>query len=389
MERERIELTLGIDRGVIARVDVRSSRALGAAQALTHHPLDEALELVPMLFALCGRAHRLAAVGAVEAALGVAPEALVVDGRAWLGRSECLEGHVRTMLLEWPRLIDERPAVPPFARLRRELESFARTVDPFGVLTRPRVRREGAPPRANVQSASPRASDEPVRIAEKLRASILEASLMPEHPTYAGLLAWAEHGASAPARVVRRVLDRALEGLGASTIPLSPAPSLDVIAAALAHDAGFSAAPTVDGRAVEVGPIAEQSEHPLVRDVVARHGRGLLARLAARVVAIEAALDGLVDARPVLEAALGEPLRAFGAGTSSAPTSRGTLVHHLALAGTHVKSWSTVAPTEWSFHPEGAVGALVGTPELDAQRIAEWHVAGLDPCVPYTVRVEA
>ncbi|MCK6549563.1 hypothetical protein L6R52_27250, partial [Myxococcota bacterium] len=133
MERERIEVTLGIGRGAVTRVDVRSWRALGAAEALTHHPLDEALELVPMLFALCGRAHRLAAVSAVEAALGVEPEGPVVHGRAELGAGECIEGHVRTMLLDWPRLVGERPEVATFARVRRDLEAFSRAVDPFGI----------------------------------------------------------------------------------------------------------------------------------------------------------------------------------------------------------------------------------------------------------------
>ncbi|MCK6548763.1 hypothetical protein L6R52_23165, partial [Myxococcota bacterium] len=135
-------------------------------------------------------------------------------------------------------------------------------------------------------------------------------------------------------------------------------------------------------------PIAEHAEHPLVRDIIARHGRGLLARLVARLVAIESALDVLVDAVPVLEAARAEPTRWSGAGLGAAPTSRGRLVHHLSLAGTQVTSWTTIAPTEWSFHPDGSLRALVGTPHEEAVSRAEWHVAALDPCVPCTVRVE-
>jgi hypothetical protein len=76
-----------------------------------------------------------------------------------------------------------------------------------------------------------------------------------------------------------------------------------------------------------------------------------------------------------------------GIGRALVETARGLLMHEIALDGEQVADYLITAPTEWNFHPQGAlVGQLLGQDAAD--RIAlHQHVvrtvAALDPCVPF------
>ncbi len=84
------------------------------------------------------------------------------------------------------------------------------------------------------------------------------------------------------------------------------------------------------------------------------------------------------------------PGRDSGRGFGTAATSRGPVLHTVEIEQRQVVGWRVVAPTEWTFHPEGPVReALVGLAAPDVQeatRWAQWAVATLDPCVKFGVR---
>ncbi|MCU0702263.1 MAG: nickel-dependent hydrogenase large subunit, partial [Myxococcaceae bacterium] len=79
-------------------------------------------------------------------------------------------------------------------------------------------------------------------------------------------------------------------------------------------------------------------------------------------------------------------------GAGAAETSRGPLIHAVDVEEGRVVAWRVVAPTEWTFHPRGAVReALVGMSAPDvqsAQQAARFVVTVLDPCVEFTVSME-
>ena len=74
-------------------------------------------------------------------------------------------------------------------------------------------------------------------------------------------------------------------------------------------------------------------------------------------------------------------------GRALVETARGMLMHEVELDGERVADYRIVAPTEWNFHPEGALAKyLMGQPtcargELES-KIARL-VTELDPCVPW------
>jgi Ni,Fe-hydrogenase I large subunit len=127
---------------------------------------------------------------------------------------------------------------------------------------------------------------------------------------------------------------------------------------------------------------------PWVAAIVARSGHSALARLAARIVELVAHVrpDAPSPARVAGAVAI-----APGAGLGWVETARGLLVHAVEIAAGMVRRYRIVAPTEWNFHPRGALAAgLAGAAapgEDDVRRLVRIAVESLDPCVAYRVEV--
>ena len=72
-------------------------------------------------------------------------------------------------------------------------------------------------------------------------------------------------------------------------------------------------------------------------------------------------------------------------------TARGLLLHRATVTEGRVAGYQIVAPTEWNFHPQGAlVRGLEGAAATDAmalERDARLIVQALDPCVACRVEV--
>ncbi len=100
----RVRLRLVITGGCVGAVSVASERPL-VSQALRGRPADDAAQLVPLLFALCGKAQGRAAVMAVAAARGHG-EAVHLDPAI---QAEALREHLWRWLLDLPPLLGEAP----------------------------------------------------------------------------------------------------------------------------------------------------------------------------------------------------------------------------------------------------------------------------------------
>jgi len=82
---------------------------------------------------------------------------------------------------------------------------------------------------------------------------------------------------------------------------------------------------------------------------------------------------------------------AHGEAVAWVEMARGLLIHHVRLDGhgnaARVHACHVIAPTEWNFHPDGAVAraleALPATHTDDSRRRLEALMAAYDPCVPF------
>jgi Ni,Fe-hydrogenase I large subunit len=131
------------------------------------------------------------------------------------------------------------------------------------------------------------------------------------------------------------------------------------------------------------------ASHPAVNGIVSRHGRGVAARLAARVADVARTVDALANgSRPARVDAWST---ADGTGVAIVETARGLLLHGAEVRDARVTRYGIVAPTEWNFQPGGPLErSLAGLDARDAaalRRDAALVVQSLDPCVACRVEV--
>ena len=161
-------------------------------------------------------------------------------------------------------------------------------------------------------------------------------------------------------------------------------------------------APRLSGQVVETGALARQmvAGHPLVRDLVGRHGASVTARVVARMLELALVLPAMETwLRQILPGdafclPAHELVDARGIGLVEA--ARGSLGHWLDVRKGRIYNYQIIAPTTWNFSPRDAAGepgaleqALVGLPAEaggDAAPLAVQHVVrSFDPCMVCTV----
>jgi hydrogenase large subunit len=161
-------------------------------------------------------------------------------------------------------------------------------------------------------------------------------------------------------------------------------------------------APRLDGQVVETGALARQmvDGHPLVNDLVARHGASVLARVVGRMLEFALVLPAME--RWLREIQPGEafclPARDLdeASGVGLVEAARGGLGHWLVVRKGRIHNYQIIAPTTWNFSPRDAAGepgalerALAGLPAEDngsGAPLAVQHVVrSFDPCMVCTV----
>lgn len=322
---------------------------------------DEVAGLMPLVFSICGEAQAIACDMACEAAAGIgADEGLQTDRRRRI-LAEALREHLLRVLASWPAALAEAP-------------------DP--IVLRAVARHVGA------------VRDGAADAAEALAAFTTEAifggrtGCLDDESAFT---AWASEGQSAAARLIRQVIVSGWADSGAAETRFLPAVDGDGIASLLA---AADPEPVWNGAPHETTPLARMDRSPLIAALAARHGSGLLVRLAARLVEIATMTADIATlARAPLERASGPPTRARadGIGVAQVETARGRLIHLVDVADGRVRRYRIVAPTDWNFHSAGPARQGLTALACDGRgalaRRARLLIEAFDPCVAYLLKV--
>ena len=212
----------------------------------------------------------------------------------------------------------------------------------------------------------------------------------------AALEGWIERAGTLPAALLGTLLE-SLPTLGRSDVALMPALCRDDFVARVLpglDGPDFARLPNWAGEVVETGALARMQAHPLVAALRARHGNSVAVRMTARLAELAFLLarlalprnggdtPGWIDAFPT----------ARGEGIASVQTARGLLLHRARVEDGRVADYQIVAPTEWNFHPSGALSrgleGMRADDEATLLRHARLVVQGLDPCVACRIEVE-
>jgi hypothetical protein len=354
-----LRVGLRVHDGRIERIRVDSTRPDVAHALLQGRTNDEIRAAVPLLFAICGRSQSAASELAADAAVtGVdpGPEALARCSAAV--SAEIVRECAWRTLLDWPLRIDEQPGADAVAAARASLSFQPGAAD-------------GAAANAIAVASFGGGAEEWLALR-----SLSE------------LDRWIDAGETASARFIRRVRDDDAAS-GAGHDPATPEVAwLDSTAAAASMqelwdasdaDPGFVRHPTWRGAPAETGALARLRSDPLIAALISRSASRVPARFVARLSELALLLAGRGSA------AVGAAAVASGGGIAWVENARGLLVHQIRLEHGRASVYRIVAPTEWNFHPRGALAsALANAPaiELDEvrQRVTRL-VDSLDPCV--------
>ncbi len=322
-----------------------------AASLLVGRPAEAAATVLPTLFALCSRAHGLAAEWVVAAARGQRTD--VTDASLGSLEGEILREHVRSVFLDWTQYVAVLDADGLAARqealvacpLFRKSATHAESVDWVAQFV------FGTPPDAW-----------PALFADD-----------------AAVEAWCRRGATVPARWLAAVLDDA-RTCGRAVFPALPFDLPDGLVAdlcntLLAPQRG-SAVPT----AYETGCWLAMGQ--------ARHAAD---RLVARLREIAARTLGTAP-RPRVRAMSDQPGRAL----ILVEIARGLLLHaaQLDTSGRTLVAYAVQAPTDWNFAVNGPVAMALDAVATFADPARRNHLGRLiatayAPCLPFEVETAA
>ena len=354
-----LRVGLRIRDGQIDRIGIHSTRPDVARSLLQGRTRAEAVAAVPQLFSICAHSQAAAAALACAAAAGEAASADRLASDAASVCAEMVREYAWRTLLEAPREIGEAPGDDAIAAARTSLSFHC-----------------AAP-------TGPHPGDVAHTIA--LAAFGVSADEWLALGTLHELDRWAAAGHTATARFIRKLRDddAATGRPGASDPALLEgehhAAWIGELAQACAADPEFARLPNWRGAPAETGALARLQSDPLMAALCSESASRVPARFVARLRELALLLAG----RSV--PAIGAQTLPAGGGIAWVENARGLLMHQVQLDGNRVRSYCIVAPTEWNFHPGGALAsALLGTAatDLDAvQRHATRVVNSLDPCV--------
>lgn len=379
----RLEVALLTRDGRVAAVAVRSTRLVQASKLFAGRRPHDITQLLPTLFALCGTAQVLAALGAMEQAAGQPPSAAQGPARHLLLLAETVSEHSLALARDWPLLAGLAPELAVLKRLKLALGSLRGRLYPGGDWHRPGggvLQPDHAAIRAAIAEA---------RAALDLLMDAPLAAITAE--PYA-LKGWIAASPSPVARLLNEVAAPELAGFGRG--PFHPMPEqgpADLSARMAADRDGFYLAqPDSGGRVFETGPLARMAWHPVVAELIGSVGPGLLTRLSARLVEVASSLQEMEDLMQDLDNDQGAATCLVdGVGLGLVEAARGLLAHRVEMEKGMVTRYQILAPTEWNFHPEGPLArGLTGAPATpDLPRRATLLAQALDPCVACDITV--
>jgi len=369
-------------------VSIHSTRPLSMPQVFAGNQPEQLLTTLPLIYSVCGRAQGCAAVEAIEQATGISPSVDIWQARRLLVWFETAREHLWRILLDWAEFLGEVPERESIRQITGLMSEFQQALFPGSrhFLLDTKV----------LESDLPRLES----LIDELQRLLQEAVFYHTPKEWLQLESeqelsdWMADKGSIAARMLQRIAQRQLAGLGRTQV--RPLPELDLQVLdhhfISPHAERFIAQPTWQGEVRETGPFTRQAGHPLVLSLGAAYGNGLLPRLTARLVELATIPERLATGLHALRPGAGECRDDRGelppgVGIAQLEASRGRLIHRVVMDEGRISRYQILAPTEWNFHRQGVLaGGLAGLEAANEEEFrwkAELLVNTIDPCVGY------
>jgi uptake hydrogenase large subunit len=351
---------------------------------------ENALQIVPVIHAVCGVAQSHAAVTALEQALGIRIAVRTKAARTALTAMEALREHVLRIALEWPAFCGDEPRPAEVADVMSMGNALKGAL--FGPSAPFAIGTETSPDIADAERV--------IAHAEALLVSQIFGEPLEVWRSRRGignLSEWANASKTIAARLFASIIQEGWFAVGsAPVLPLSP-PSAETIRDLLVpvgEDATIAAASTPDGTP-EATVFTRNRHAPFIKNI---GGEGLGTRLLAQLVELAATpkhlrallvkmkpKQGKMDAQLFSRA----ETRGNGLGIASVEAARGLLIHAVELRNGLIQAYRILPPTRWNFDANGVamrcLSRLEAADSVDRLRQAHLIVSAIDPCVHHEV----
>ncbi|MCP4702730.1 MAG: Ni,Fe-hydrogenase I large subunit [Gammaproteobacteria bacterium] len=371
-----LRIGLSTDSGRVDLVSIDSSRPLHASRVFHGRSIEEALKMLPRLYAICGTAQACAGVRACEQALGVRAAPHIEGLRDCLVRMETVREHLWRIMLDWPAFLGEMPeknGMTGMLALQRDYrQALTGGHDPF------------LPSRALPEPIMPHGLVQ--KISLTLEQAVFGMSPARWLNISGTLEKWTASGVTMAARLLDLMIQAGWSGTGECEMDALPFMERGRLLPLLQDD-DFIKRPQWLGNCCETTCLT-RVDSPLLKQLRNRYGNGLLTRLAARLTEI-AQLSG--NLLPNTTDEDGEtPVSAQNPGIGQVMAARGQLLHCVRLEGERIADYRILAPTEWNFHPRGVVAKCLAAVYGDAEQMeqqARLLINAIDPCVGYELTI--
>lgn len=378
----QLDIELVHDASGVRQATLRAARPLQASRILEGTAVETALHRLPLIFSLCGTAQSAAALGACEKALAISPSTAQKQAREMLVWMESAREHLLRILLDWPAFAGEAVQQDKLPELMRLLPALNRAL-----YTRAAPFNLDSVPTVDFVAAQ--------QTIDTLR-DLVDDMIGPTLPSTRGAFEnWLKQGETLPARLMRRLRKQGWDRIGACDSHfLPPLENATLHEHFTAEDADlFLAEPAWQGEPCETTPLQRQRLQPLIKELLANEGNGLLTRLVSRLTELmlipdllQLSLKRLGSAPTTISGTANS-----GVGIAQIEAARGRLIHRVEIEDNVIRRYHILAPTEWNFHPHGVavqgLRTLNGTDEETLKQQAALWINAIDPCVGYELKV--
>lgn len=389
----QIEIDLTVQPDGSKQVQIVNNRPVQAAQLFVGKSIDEALNIIPLLFHVCGKAQGVAAINAIHSAMKAPLDGKTALARDMLCQSEQVREHLLRIFMDWPTHLPQDTPIdtgPDLQALMQITPRFEAALFPDG---KPFDRHTITTP--NLEEVEQSVTTLFTFLSDRVFGCPLETWIKADKKDI--VLHWIETGTTIAAQSLRDLLHKKLAPQGQTQCCFLPLVSGRALHPFLfdTNASDFVANPTWEGVPRETSALSRQFEHPLLQTTLAHCGAGLLARYMARLIEIamialriKAQLRSLQQSNHMML----KPQTFKGhTGIGMVEAARGLLVHAVEVKDTTIQNYRILAPTEWNFHENGplaqALGNITSTTLEQIRQIADIIIPSIDPCTQTKLEV--
>ncbi len=363
------------------KVTIQANRPLQAARLLIGKTPQQALDIIPLLFNICGTAQAYTALQAISQQQALTQEPTQQSARELLVLTETAKEALLRIFLDWPRLCSLSTTDTADLRYVAQLnKNFSQILFQQGQAF------------LLHSTLNTDATEQTTHFIDTLEQFLVEHIFqMPlihwlqlQNNT---LQHWAKHTDTLAAQSLHYFYKNNWQAQGA--VDCRPLPHLDeqALLSALHSEnaAQFIAWPQWQQHCYESTALSRQLQQTLVQNVYQHYAGSLLTRWVARLAELATI--------PAQMRQIGQKTVAsqHHLGIAQTEAARGRLIHYVDIQAGIISRYQILAPTEWNFHPQGllaqSLAQLKSKNAQQLQHLADLMVHIFDPCVAYQIKV--